>query len=89
MALFKSKEEKEDEKLEKINQKMAQYGLDDLSQEDKERVRLTLKLLTGTTLIAITGSAEDNAKIGLMQAMIEQNFMIIKLLNEINTKLDK
>ena len=86
MALFKSKEEKESEKLEKLNKKMVQYGLENLSAEDKERARLTLMELTGTTLIAITSSAEDNAKIGLLQAMIEQNFMIIKLLNDIKNK---
>lgn len=86
MALFKSKDEKEELKIEKINQKMAQYGLENLDMEDKERVRNMMKGDIGNTLIAITSSAEDNAKIGLLQTITDQNFMIIKLLNEIKNK---
>ena len=86
MALFKSKDEKEESRIEKINQKMAQYGLEDLSMEDKERVRNMMRGDLGNTLIAITSKAEDNAKIGLLQTIMDQNFMIIKLLNDIKNK---
>ena len=34
------------------------------------------------------GKAEDQAKIGYLSAMIDQNFLIIKLLSDISNKLD-
>lgn len=93
MALFGNREEKkqqkEDKKQEKLEQLMAGYNLDDLSQEDKEYARMVIKSLSGTTLIGLGSNAQDMAKIGLSQTIVDQNFLIIKLLNEINQKLDK
>lgn len=96
MSMFKSKEDRETEKLnkeavklEQLDNKMAQYGLENLSLEDKQRVKLILTSVTGTGLVLLGSKAEDTAKLSLMRATVEQNFMIIKLLNEINTKLEK
>lgn len=96
MGMFKSKEAREAEKLtkvaaklEQLDNKIAQYGLENLSLEDKQRVRLILISVTGTGLIMTGSKAEDTAKLSLMRATMEQNFMIIKLLSEINNKLDK
>ena len=89
MALFKSKEEKEEKKQEKLDEFMSQFNLENLSQEDKEFERSITYKLWGTGLTRFGASAEDAANIGLMQAMIDQNFLIIKLLDEINSKLDK
>lgn len=93
MGLFKGKEEKEAQKLEKLNMKMAQYGLQNLSQEDKEKVEKILLGLMGNGLIEfgtiLSGKAEDVAKLSYLGALVEQNWLIIKLLNEIKEKLDK
>ncbi|WP_407310920.1 hypothetical protein [Desulfosporosinus sp. SB140] len=90
MALFKSKDEKENEKLEKLNEKMAKYGLENLSLEDKEKVKLILMGLMGTGLmdfgIALSGKSEDIAKLNYLGALVEQNWIIIKLLNDIKNK---
>ena len=93
MALFKSKDEKEEEKLEKINQKMEQIGLQDLSMEDKKRIKLILTRLSGTGLmdfgITLSGKAEDITKISYLGTLVEQNWVVIKLLDEISNKLDR
>ena len=95
MAMFKSKEAREVEKLNKVaakseqlDNKMTQYGLENLSLEDKQRVKLILISLTGAGFIMTGSKAEDTAKLSMMRATMEQNFMIIKLLSEINNKLD-
>ena len=85
--MFGNKEDKEAKKLEQLDAKMAQYGLENLSLEDKQRVRFMLMGLTGTSLIAFGSNPSDDAKITLMQTIIDQNFMLIKLQSELNNKL--
>lgn len=90
MAFFKNKEEKEIKKQEKLDELMKRYNLEDLSPKDKESVKLISMGLAGTGLIHLTSSkAEDVAKLSLLEALVDQNWIIIKLLNEINEKLDK
>ncbi|MGB9813533.1 MAG: hypothetical protein ACPLRZ_07620 [Thermovenabulum sp.] len=93
MGLFKSKDEKEAQRKELLNAKMALYNLQNLSQEDKEVVNGIMEGLRGSGLIEFGtifhGKAEDVAKLGYLRALLEQNWLIIKLLNEINQKLDK
>lgn len=87
--MFSRKEKKELKKQEKLDDLMGRYNLDGLSQEDKEYARMIIKSMSGTSLIGFAAKAEDTAKIGLSQTMIDQNFLIIKLLNEISDKLDR
>ena len=89
MNPFKSKEQRQEKKQEKLEELMAKYNLENLSQEDKETAQLITYNLWGTGLISLGAKAEDSANIGLLTAIVEQNFMMIKLLNEINNKLDK
>lgn len=90
MSPFKNrKDKKEEKKRDKIEDLTSRYNLDELSQEDKEYMSSLIKGMSGTTAIGFTSSAEDTAKIGLLQTIIEQNFLTIKLLNEISNKLDK
>lgn len=87
--MFKSKEEREMEKQEKLEEQMKKYNLENLSQEDKEYIKNITNRLMGTGLISLGSKAEDTAKIELLKLLIEQNWLIVKLLNEINNKLDK
>lgn len=91
--MLKSKEErkqgKEQKKQEKLDSLMRDYNLEHLSQEDKEAIKLITYRTWGTDLIAVAAKPEDDAKITSLQALIEQNWVIIKLLNEIDQKLDK
>ncbi|KEI18216.1 hypothetical protein [Clostridium haemolyticum] len=93
MGLFSGrKDDKQQKNLEKLNKKMKQYGLENLELKDKESVRDILTGLSGIGLmdfgISITGKDEDIAKISCLRAITEQNFLIIKLLSDINNKLD-
>lgn len=89
MGLFGNKEDKEKKKLQELNAKMEQLGLEELSIEEKKQARLILYNLAGTTLISLSSKAEDSAKISLAQAQIEQNWLIIRKLNSIETELKK
>ncbi|HEX2986101.1 MAG TPA: hypothetical protein VHO71_04725 [Caproiciproducens sp.] len=92
MSFIKSKEEKEEEKSNKLNLKMSQYNLEHLSDTDKKEVSTILTGLMGNNLIEwgtiFGGKAEDTAKLSYLQALVEQNWLIIKLLNEIKEKLE-
>ena len=82
-----TKEEKQDRKIRELLQK---YGLEDLSEKDTESIRLIANELMGTGLmetgIALTGKAEDNLKIHYLRALVEQNWIIIRLLDQIAKK---
>lgn len=89
MNPFKNrKDKKEEKKQESIEDLTSRHNLNELSLEDKEYVTSLIEGMRGTTAIGFTSSAEDTAKIGLLQTIIEQNFLTIKLLNEISNKLD-
>ena len=77
---------KSNQKTKELIRKWNIYGLQNISTEDKNRVANMLKGDMGATLISIGSSAEDSAKIGLLQTIMDQNFMIIKLLNDIKNK---
>lgn len=83
MNFFKSKEEKEQEKLNKINEKIKKLGLEDLTEEEKEYVLNIYDLeLEDLDIIAGTGrSEEDNTKINYLYLLIEQNWLLLKKLN--------
>lgn len=93
--MFKSKEEKEREKQEKSEERYKKhrsykYLEEGLSMEDKEYVKgLIDKLFSAGLNQVFFTKAEDNAQTKLLSVLIEQNWMIIKQLNEINNKLDK
>ncbi|RHW57259.1 hypothetical protein DZC34_17605 [Clostridium botulinum] len=89
MGLFDNKEEKEKKKLEELNAKMEGLGLEGLSVEEKKQARMILYNLWGTTLISLGSKAEDNAKIDLAKAQIEQNWLILRKLDSIEKELKK
>ncbi|MBD5643928.1 hypothetical protein HYH96_08455 [Clostridium botulinum] len=89
MGLFGNKEEKEKKKLEELNAKMEGLGLEGLSVEEKKQARMILYNLWGTTLISLGSKAEDNAKIDLAKAQIEQNWLILRKLDSIEKELKK
>ncbi|MCD3223937.1 hypothetical protein [Clostridium botulinum] len=89
MGLFGSKEDKEAKKIEKLNAQMKILGLENLSFEEKEQAKSILYNLYGTTLVGLTSKAEDNAKISLAQAQIEQNWLLLRKLDSIDKELKK
>lgn len=91
MGMFdgKSKEEKKAEKLEAA---MKKHHLEDVSAKYAEQVKeINLEML-GTGLME-TGAAlsfgvknEDMLKIAYLRTLVEQNWIIIRMLDELNKK---
>lgn len=94
MALFKSAEEKEAKQQEKVKKLLEKYGLEDLSDpRNIESVKEIASELMGTGLMetGITlggGSEKDIAKVQMyyQKAILEQNFIIIRLLDKLVNK---
>lgn len=91
MGLFGSAEDREAKNEEKINKMMAKYGLENLSPEYAEKVKVIQSELLGIGLME-TGmklsmaKAEEQMKVSYLHAIYEQNWMIIRLLNDIAKK---
>lgn len=89
MALFGA--DKEEKKAEKAYELMHKYGLQELSDpRDVESVKQIAYKLAGSNLInigtALGGSAQDVGKLSLLQAIVEQNWIIIRQLDKLNSK---
>lgn len=90
MALF-SGETKEEKKERKVQELLEKYGLQNLSDpRDKESVKAISEALLGNKLIEVgtvmQGGGADAAKMSYLRAIVEQNWIIIRLLDELNKK---
>lgn len=91
MALFGNGEEKREQKIQALMQK---YGLEDLSDpRDKQAVQNIATNLMGNKLIelgaALQGNGVDAAKMSYLNAIMEQNFIMIRQLDRIAKSLEK
>lgn len=91
MGLFGNNEEKQEQKVQAILHK---YGLEDLTDpRDIQAVRSIATNLAGTKLIeigtALQGSSTDAAKISCLNAIMDQNFIMIRQLDRICKALEK
>lgn len=91
MALFGNSEEKKEEKTQAL---LAKYGLQDLSDpRDLEAVKQISYNLMGNKLIelgvALQGNGTDAAKMSYLNAIMEQNFIMIRQLDRIAKALEK
>lgn len=93
MGLFGGKESKEYKKLAKMQEIASKYHLEDINPKDLEAIKNINYELMGTGLMEfgtlLTGKAEDNVKIAYLNTLIQQNWVIIRQLDEISKKLDK
>lgn len=91
MGLFKSQEEKEDARRQKIEKALRKYGMETLTDEqDIQSVQKIVAELTGTGLMEAGatlggGSEKDIAKVQMyyLRAILEQNFIMIRQLDRI------
>ena len=95
MALFGNGKETKEEKQERKNQELlAKYGLENMTDKDLESIRNIINDLMGNGLfkagMALSfAKAEEQAKVTYLSALVEQNWIIIRQLDQINKKLDK
>lgn len=86
-----SKEEKKEAKIQNLLQK---YGMQELTDpRDIQSVREIASDLLGQKMIqlgtALQGNSADLANMALLRAQVEQNFVIIRLLNQIEKNTRK
>ena len=91
MGLFGNNEEKQEQKAQALLQK---YGLQDLSDpRDIQAVKNIAANLAGNKLIevgaALQGNSADSAKMSYLNAIMEQNFIMIRQLDKIAKALEK
>lgn len=95
MGFFKSEEEKQAEREEKLNRIMAKYELNDLESKYKNAVNSINSELAGTGMMELGNMLSFDEKTAArlntyyMNALIQQNWIIIRQLDELNKKLDK
>ena len=88
------KQTKEEKQKTKTDEMMKKYGLDGMEGKDVESVKRIVNDLVGNNFLkagmALSfAKAEDQAKVTYLSALVEQNWIIIRQLNEISRKLDK
>lgn len=98
MAIFGSglsKEEKRAKKQqEEIQKFMNKYQLDEIDEKDLVVLRRIANDLAGNGLFKVGmalsfSKAEEQMKVTYLSALVEQNWMIIKQLSQLNSRLDK
>lgn len=87
MALF-NKESKEDKQARKIQEIMDKYCLDNVSDPATAKALQDIATTMASSNLAtvgaaLSGKAEDVAKISCLRAIIEQNFIIIRQLDKL------
>ena len=94
MALFNSKETKDDKKQQEINSFIEKYQLDEIDDKDLVIIKKIATDLIGNNLLkagmALSfAKAEEQAKVSYLSALVNQNWIMIRQLNNISNKLDK
>ena len=94
MAVFgekKSKEEKEQEKLQKF---MEKYQLEDLDSKDLIVLKRIAGDLAGNQFFKVGmalsfAKAEEQAKVTYLSTLVEQNWMMIRQLSRLNKSIEE
>lgn len=92
MGLFNN-ESKEEKKERKMQETLAKYELNNLSTDYAKAVKNISSALAGNDLIELGSTLgmrpAENLTTSYLKAIVEQNFIIIRQLDEISKKLDK
>lgn len=92
MGLFGNAEEKDAKKEEKAQKLMAKYGLENLSPEYRDKVKDINLELMGTGALefgmkfSMAAKTEELLKVSYLNAIMEQNWIIIRLLDDLKKK---
>lgn len=95
MGLFKSEDEKKAEREEKLNNMMAKYELNELEDKYKNAVKNINTELSGAGVMGLGNMLSFDEKTAArinsyyLSSLVQQNWIIIRQLNEISKKLDK
>lgn len=92
MALFGDKESKEEKQARKEQELLTKFGLQDLNNpDDIASVKKIIQELAGSSFgeaaVLLSGKVEDRLPICYQRAIVEQNWIIIRQLDKLNTIL--
>lgn len=98
MGIFGSKEDKlekqRQQEQEELNKLMAKYNLKNMDTEDLKVLKRISNDLSANGLFKMGmalsfAKGEEQAKVTYLSALVEQNWLMIKQLSDLNNKLDK
>ena len=95
MALFKTAEERQAAQLQKAEKILARYGLENIDPQYADAVRRIATELAGSglsefgALLANDDKAMNKAQTQFVRAILEQNFIIIRQLDQISYLLEQ
>lgn len=94
MALFGEKKTKEEKQQEQLDKFMEKYQLEDLDEKDLMVLQRIAGDLAGNNLLkagmALSfAKAEEQAKVTYLSTLAEQNWMVIRLLGRINKNIEE
>lgn len=94
MALFGERKTKEEKEQEKLQQFMERYQLEDLDEKDLLVLNKIATDLAGNSwfkagMALSFAKAEEQAKVGYLSALVEQNWMITRQLSRLNKNIEK
>ncbi|MBQ0112244.1 MAG: hypothetical protein KBT03_03850 [Bacteroidales bacterium] len=85
-----TKETKEQKELRKAMEVMQKYGLENIDAKYVEQVKKINLELAGTGAMEfgtlLSGKPEDKVKMAYLNTLIQQNWIIIRMLDELNKK---
>lgn len=90
MALF-NKESKEDKKEQKLQEFISRYGLENIQDPVTNSILMNVQATLSANKYAdigaaLSGTATDMAKQTYLRALVEQNFIIIRQLDQLLNK---
>lgn len=93
MGLFNNGESKEEKRERKMQEILAKYELNNLSTDYANAVKNISLALSGNDLIELGATMgmkpAENLTTSYLKAIVEQNFIMIRQLDEISKKLNK
>lgn len=94
MALFGEKKTKEEKQQEQLDKFMEKYQLEDLDEKDLIVLQRIAGDLAGNNLLkagmALSfAKAEEQAKVTYLSTLVEQNWMVIRLLGRLNKNIEE
>lgn len=94
MALLGNRESKEEKKQKEVEKFLEKYKLNNIDEKDYEAIKEISNDLVGlglmkTGMALSMASADKQATVGFLSALVKQNWIIIRKLDELNKKLEK
>lgn len=94
MGLFKSEEEKQQANEEKLKRLMTKYHLEDINRDYAQQVKEIAQYMVGIDILEAGNTLGTTVKPDIivarrLGAIMQQNWIMIRLLDDISKKLDK